>query len=258
MKRRVGFTLIELLVVISIIALLLAILLPSLSMVKEKANNVLCKNNLRQYGLCGEMYLMDNSETYPSAWNSLFKNSPSGWCQWHDEENFLDKRSDLAGPLWSYLETQGIHLCPTFKRIAKLYGQNHPSHNQDIPIAPQYSYSMNILLGPGYAEKRTRVRRPMNTFFFAEENMWTIPGLNSYVLNDNALCTLWNTTSPLDSPPPYTDSFGNFHNSSNLDNLVGKRWDEIKDMKIGNSYAVFVDGHVDAVTPEESYRRSRP
>ena len=258
MSFKKGFTLIELLVVISIIALLLAILLPSLGLAKEKAKNVLCKNNLRQYGLCAEMYLNENDETYPSAWDSLFKTRSSGWCQWHDEENFLDKRPDLAGPLWPYLATQGIHLCPTFKRIGKEYGQNHPGHNPNIPINPQYSYSMNILLGPGYAEKRTRVRRPMNTFFFAEENMWTIPGLNSYVLNDNALCTIWNTTSPLDSPPPYSDSFGNFHNSPKLSSLIGKRWDEIKDTKIGNTYAVFTDGHVDAVTPEESYRRSRP
>jgi prepilin-type processing-associated H-X9-DG protein len=29
-------------------------------------------------------------------------------------------------------------------------------------------------------------------------------------------------------------------------------------MKIGNTYAVFVDGHVEAVTPEESYRKAKP
>jgi len=258
MRRRSGFTLIELLVVIAIIALLLSILIPTLNLAKEKTKNVLCQNNLRQYGLAGEMYLNENDEAYPNAWDSLFAKLTSGWCQWHDAENFLDSRPDLAGPLWPYLANQGIHLCPTFKKIGIDYGQSHPSHSASIPIIPQYSYSMNILLGPDYAEKRTNVNRPTDTFFFAEENLWVTPGLNGYVLNDNALCTIWDITSPLDSPPPYTDSFGYFHDSPNLSNLIGKTWDEIKDMDIGHTYASFVDGHVEAVTPEESYRHARP
>ena len=258
MRRRLGFTLIELLVVIAIIAILLAIIIPSINLAKEKTKNVLCQNNLRQYGLCAEMYLNENDEVYPRAWNSLFDTYPSGSCQWHDEENFLDSRPDLIGPLWPYLANQGIHLCPIFKKIGIDYGASHPGHNSNIPIVPQYSYSMNILLGPGYAERRSNVHRPTDTFFFAEENMWVTPGLNGYVLNDNALCTIWNITSPLDSPPPFTDSFAYFHNSPKLSSLVGQTWDQIKDMDIGNSYASFVDGHVEAVTPEESYRHARP
>ena len=263
MKKQNAFTLIELLVVISIIAMLLAILLPSLGLAKEKAKNVLCKNNLRQYGLCAEMYLNENDDSYPYAWNSLFTSSPSGWCQWHDEVNFLDKRPDLQGPLWPYLATQKIHLCPTFRKIGKEHGKVHPNHNSNIPINPQYSYSMNALLGPSEpnrkrADKRTQVRRPMNTFFFAEENMWTTPGLNGYVLNDNALVVRWEINLPLETPPPYVDSFGYFHNSTKLGSLIGKSWDEIKDLKLGNSYAVFTDGHVNEVHAGEAYKYAKP
>ncbi len=260
--RTKAFTLIKLLVVIAIIAILLSIIIPSLNLAKKQVQNILCQTNLRQYGLAGELYLNENDDTYPSSWNSLFINWPSGSCQWHDEANFLDNRPDLAGPMWPYLETQGIHLCPIFKKIGIDYGQNHPGHTSAIPINPQYSYSMNMFLGPGYAEKRTKVERPTNTFFFAEESMWITPGLNGYVLNDNALCVFfgigYNALPPLDEPPPYTDSFGYFHNSPNVENTIGKTWDEIKDMKIGNIYAAFVDGHTDAVTPEVSYKYAKP
>ena len=51
-----GFTLIELLVVISIIALLLSILMPALSKVKDQAKTVVCSANLRQISIGLQMY----------------------------------------------------------------------------------------------------------------------------------------------------------------------------------------------------------
>jgi prepilin-type N-terminal cleavage/methylation domain-containing protein/prepilin-type processing-associated H-X9-DG protein len=60
-----GFTLIELLVVISIIALLLSILMPSLQRAKKSAQKVVCTSNHKQIGLGIRLYLTDNSEYYP-------------------------------------------------------------------------------------------------------------------------------------------------------------------------------------------------
>lgn len=61
MKRK-AFTLIELLVVISIIALLLSILMPALTKVKDQARVVVCKSNLRQLTLAFETYRVANDD----------------------------------------------------------------------------------------------------------------------------------------------------------------------------------------------------
>jgi prepilin-type N-terminal cleavage/methylation domain-containing protein len=63
--RRSAFTLIEVLVVVAIIALLLAILLPSLSRARDISKSTMCMSHLKEFGLATSMYMMDHKETLP-------------------------------------------------------------------------------------------------------------------------------------------------------------------------------------------------
>jgi prepilin-type N-terminal cleavage/methylation domain-containing protein/prepilin-type processing-associated H-X9-DG protein len=65
-RPRPGFTLVELLVVMAIIAILMAMLMPSIAKAKGKANATSCLNNMRQLNLAASMYASDHEEEFPA------------------------------------------------------------------------------------------------------------------------------------------------------------------------------------------------
>jgi prepilin-type N-terminal cleavage/methylation domain-containing protein len=74
-KRTNGFTLIELLVVIAIIAILMSILMPALTRVREQARQRSCATRLRQHVLALSMYGDENQGKLP------LPNTGGGWLQ---------------------------------------------------------------------------------------------------------------------------------------------------------------------------------
>ena len=78
-----GFTLIELLVVVSIIALLVSILLPSLNKARQQAQKVKCIVHVRGVGMALFMYAQDNDERYPYSGSGEWDwggERASYWC----------------------------------------------------------------------------------------------------------------------------------------------------------------------------------
>ena len=219
MKR--GFTLIELLVVIAIIAVLMGILLPALQKARKQAKEMICTSNLKQYALSGNMYVNDYDQKFPNSQRWLYTNSPFiEACGWHDASKTPD------GVLWFYMKSMDVHMCPTFYSLSKSYGPSHPGHeNSTIPIDPQYSYSMNYYLGALSAygggtndfklavSSALQVKVPSKTIYFTEENLWTIPDLSNYCLNNNIFYTSRDTV--YDCLATYHKIRGNNVNSGN-------------------------------------------
>src|SRR5210317_1733748 len=80
MKRK-GFTLVELLVVIAIIALLMGILMPALSRVRQIAFRMVCGTNLSGIGKAMLIYANDYEDEFPRAGgrNSQWSSALSNW-----------------------------------------------------------------------------------------------------------------------------------------------------------------------------------
>lgn len=80
-----AFTLIELLVVISIIAVLMSILMPALTKVREQAKAVVCKTRQKDIGSTFRLYMQDNDGHLPSSWatnSETDAGKADGDCRW--------------------------------------------------------------------------------------------------------------------------------------------------------------------------------
>jgi len=140
-----AFTLIELLVVIAIIAILAALLLPSLSQAKSQAWKVQCINNEKQLAIAWNLYASDNQESLvPNGGGTATGSKPFLWVQGsnHGDPQTLVNTQYLVSPNYAlfaqYIRTVTTYKCPA-DRMTWLVGNRR--------LTEIRSYSLNSYIG---------------------------------------------------------------------------------------------------------------
>jgi prepilin-type N-terminal cleavage/methylation domain-containing protein/prepilin-type processing-associated H-X9-DG protein len=100
--KQKAFTLIELLVVIAVIALLLAILMPSLQKARRMTQATVCRSNVKQWGLIFRLYADDNATRLPQ--------SIAGG-------NLTDQEAYWIIATLPYYQSKKIRICPSTKVV---------------------------------------------------------------------------------------------------------------------------------------------
>lgn len=152
-----GFTLIELLVVISIIALMIAILLPALGKAREAAQTVKCLTNLRQQGLGMAVYHQDHKEYYPSHRNGSSHHWKTGLA------SYVSVTLTSSHWLDSTLSRGTIYDCPGMQATSIHNEYRVAYHSQLIQNSPSNNWGIftSTIAGTGWAENLKAIRRPM-------------------------------------------------------------------------------------------------
>jgi len=163
-----GFTLIELLVVVSIIALLIGILLPSLRGARRSANRVACGATLRDLGHALRMYLNDSKDILPIV--EYLPSVPLHDPPWPSIAETLREyvQKNISAPT----ERIGAFRCPADEPGATDRGP--PNWGKSFFATEGSSYEFNrFVCGQNLSEF---VRRDVVVGFFqgkpAEEEIW--------------------------------------------------------------------------------------
>jgi prepilin-type N-terminal cleavage/methylation domain-containing protein len=132
---RKGFTLIEMLVVIAIIALLISLLFPAASAMREKSREINCQNNLRELGTGMLSFSIEYKVLPGTSYNGANYNVPHGrpfvgaeafpedfgpklWLQNRDDQGSLSTFLGLTG-----LIARRLYRCPSAEFIGFDVGQ---------------------------------------------------------------------------------------------------------------------------------------
>ena len=201
-SRLQGFTLIELLVVISIIALLLSILLPSLNRAREAGRRAVCMSNLKSLTTAWILYAEDNTGKVPSGLTA----GSSAWVDHTGLETYFNKEHQMLaiqrGVLWDYAgKNLDIYRCPT--------GMQDEVRTYSLPDS--FAHNSGIVKSAGADEGMVvwtlnQLRRPSERMIFLDEGFATGSTWSIYFVQPR-----WWDPVPVRHAVGTTLSFGDGH-----------------------------------------------
>jgi prepilin-type N-terminal cleavage/methylation domain-containing protein/prepilin-type processing-associated H-X9-DG protein len=161
---RCGFTLVEILVVISIVAILMAIIVPSLRKAREQGKRADCLSNLKQLTHAWYMYAID----YERLCSPLTLWQDQRWNFWvadgppiPDNDVGNTEQAIMDGVLWPYTQSIKLYKCKS--------DRGEPLRTD--PSERLRSYSMSVKMGGApYSSfsKLEEIRRPGEKMVFID------------------------------------------------------------------------------------------
>ena len=130
-----GFTLIELLVVISLIALLVAVLLPALNGARKQAKSVVCQSRLRQWATILASYAQDNDGRFPCN----LSGNAGAWLLRGALLNVNNKDAERAAGLFLRFSHERYRLLPHGHEYFTKYFVWEPNFTLPFPMSPPTS-----------------------------------------------------------------------------------------------------------------------
>lgn len=216
-----GFTLIELLVVISIIALLIAILLPALSKAREAGKMALCSTNQRSIAQVAVMYASDYTDHLPI--NETF--SPSGVI------------TDWRGKLAYYLDGIKRGAQYTLPKVYECPTKNYSSTSSFVGYFPEWPDGFRPGTGINLWLYRANIPVTLSQIVLPSDAFFTIDTLDHHMF----------TAAPTGSAP-FDTNIG-FHHGG----VTGTRSTGSGVVRFGGvAITAFLDGHAKAVSVEDT------
>ncbi len=275
-RARLGFTLIELLVVVAIIALLISILLPSLSKAREQARTTLCMSRIAQLNKAMQLYDADfatlpfvgighedlgqsktwfgedSMEYWAENENWLFETGVMRQIWLSPEEDWADITGGRAqvrfGALFPYTRFEELYRCPEFERTPNKL-QNTFNYTRAVTGRKIYSTIIGDPeaedeLHPGPIVKTSSVYAPAAMIMLLDEEWQFHVGGN---FNDPGFADLlggyWMGAETIHGI--IGDCIGSYHGTKGREIYIDANPGLILENKKGS--IAYYDGHVDLV-----------
>ena len=184
-RCRAGFTLIEVLVVIAIIGVLIAMLLPALSGIRQSSRRVQCLSNQRQIGLAFLMYVNESKKSRHPDWAYVNYIDPQGGTfpnysmyaigGYRATSVYLDEVPDDERPLNHYTRDPNVWHCPSDRGQAPVLSTGFfgfPSTAELVGTSYAWNlwaFQTNLLSPLGLnGRKLNEIRRPSETVLLGD------------------------------------------------------------------------------------------